>query len=487
MPWLMDITPDTDTLLSDQAKQLAMDAALAELFDNSFDKKATLISVKSGEDLLEITDDGLGVTDLQAMLTRGRRTQSRERRIGRHAVGFKNSATWLSAVVAIDTRHANMRKMAEADWDAIRASRRWQLEAPEARVEHGDSFTTLTFTRLLRNRLRQYQSPVMRAKLAHIYRPALLEKKRIILDGESLQASPLPRFKKKRVIEGDLEGKHFRLTIGIKAEDEASTLAGYDVAYLYRIIVPHDKEGFGDYSASRVYGYLELLTDGEDWSLSEYKQEFAERFDLYEILLPKIEDLLKEASAHDSQIEVEGAKQIVIDRLSSLAKAKGKGPKKDKPVENPRGPYQKHERTEPKKKPRSLDDRLSAVGFRISYDLDDPHRVGEVSYRNRNTVCMISLNRNYDIVQPNNADSVIALCCSLIAMDWVRRKREEDPGEIFDFGELDASNPIYLIESLSQLLKQVLPADDRKAAHEEVGTSLMTPIATNAAQILKEH
>jgi hypothetical protein len=111
MPYV-DITPDTDVLESDRSKNIPMDWAMAELFDNSFDKQARLISVTSGPEFIEIADDGDGVNDLQAMVTRGRRVDTAQKRLGRHAVGLKNTATWMSGAMIIDTRHANMRKTA---------------------------------------------------------------------------------------------------------------------------------------------------------------------------------------------------------------------------------------------------------------------------------------------------------------------------------------------------------------------------------------
>ncbi|HEY6371266.1 MAG TPA: ATP-binding protein [Candidatus Sulfotelmatobacter sp.] len=468
MPYV-DITPDTDVLESDRSKNIPMDWAMAELFDNSFDKLAKLISVTSGSDFIEITDDGDGVNDLQAMITRGRRVATAQKRLGRHAVGLKNTATWMSGAMIIDTRHANMRKTAEVNWFAIQASHSWRIFLPEPRVEHGDSFTAIRFADLFKGRLKAYESVVTRRKLGHIYRPALLQGRKIMLDGVELQPSRMPHFQNKpRKFEDYFDGKHFRLTIGIRAEDDTSKLTGIDVAYLYRIITASDTSGFDRYAAQRVYGYLELLTDGEDWSLPDYKNDFFEREDLYDYIFPRIEDLLQEAATAERHVEIEGSKQTVISRLQPLAKVEGDAPKKDQEVKNPRGPYGPrgpNSNPTPKPRARTLESRLAGVGFDISFDLHDENKVGEVSYRKRNTLCLISLNTDFNVVEPDNEEAIIALCCALLVMDFTKRAAEEDPNERFDFGDFDPRNPNYLVEAMSSQLRKVLPRDkDARAA-----------------------
>jgi hypothetical protein len=283
-----------------------------------------------------------------------------------------------------------------------------------------------------------------------------------MLDGMELKPSNMPNFKKKpKKIDDYFEGKHFRLTIGVKSEEDSSDLTGIDIAYLYRIIVTGDTSGFGSYSAQQIYGYLELLTDGEDWSLPDYKNDFFERDDLHEYIYPFIEDLLAEAKAAEKHIEVEGSKQIVLSRLRPLSTAPIESPQKDQAVQNPRGPYGPRD---PDKKglrpprPRTLQERLTGVGFQIAFDLRDEKKFAEVSYRNKKSLCLISLNTDFPTVEPDNDDAIIANCCAAIAMDCLMRARYEDPNERFQFDEeVDPGNAQQLIESMSSLLRRVLP------------------------------
>jgi hypothetical protein len=297
--------------------------------------------------------------------------------------------------------------------------------------------------------------------------------KRILIDGEELNAPPLPKFKKKpRVIEGDFNGRHFRLTFGIRADD--SPHKGYDVAYMYRVIIPNDTTGFGQYSPLRVYGYLELLNDAVDWSLTELKGgAFGEREDLYEFLLPQIEDILIEAQNQAASIALDNAATVLNERLKPLGLI-GKAPRRQDGPEHPRGAYEHHDPPEhnPRRpKPRTLDERLMNTGFEVRWDEDETGKIGEVTYSGNTG--MIHLNPAYALIDERTAeektDAYLVVCCMLIVMDWHERKEEDQPnmGNLFAH---DASS----IEQVSNLLRAVAPqktpdVPGQEAHEQEVG------------------
>jgi hypothetical protein len=330
------------------------------------------------------------------------------------------------------------------------------IEKPH--VSHGESFTKITISRLHNNNLTTRLEGAL-PKLARTYRPALISGKRIVIDGGDLSAAPLPKFLlKPRVIDDYFNGKHFRLTFGIRADD--SPYRGYDVAYMYRVIAQNDTGGFGDYSPLHVYGWLELINDAEDWGLAELKGGFfAERDELYDFLLPQIEDILVEAQKHSGSLALDNAAAVLNERLK-LLQAPGPKRKPAAPSEHPRGPYNHRELTEhvPRKPPRTLEERLANTGYKVYWDMEDPSKVGMVTYSGRHG--KIHLNSAYALInergEAENSDAMLVICLTLIVMDWHDRNESDRPpiGELF--------NPD--VEMISQLSKLLLEVTAKKAA-----------------------
>jgi hypothetical protein len=448
----IDLSPRTAWLDSVFNKHLTVDACFSEFFDNAFDQNATAIEVTIGPDSITVLDDGNGIANMEHMLAFSEQPATPRPRVGRYGVGAKYGAINLGTQLTIDTRHGLTRQHAFVDWQAIRDTKSWKVLIEAPRASHGSTFTKLTITHTTQGISRRLD--VAKPKLARTYRPALLAGKRILINGEELQASPLPKFKKKPlIIEDEFNGKHFRLTFGIRADD--SPHKGYDVAYMYRLIIPNDTTGFGEYSPLRVYGYLELLNDAVDWSLTELKSgAFGEREDLYEFLLPKIEDILIEAQKQTDSLVLENAATVLNERLKPLGSI-GKGPKRRDPPEHTRGQYKHHDPPEhsPRRpKPRSLDERLMNTGFKVDWDEEEEGKIGEVTYSGNTGI--IHLNPTYALIGERTdeaqTDAYLVVCCMLIVMNWHETQEEERP----DVGNLfahDASS----IEQVSKLVRAV--------------------------------
>ena len=423
----IDLSPRTAWLDSVFNKRLNAEACFSEFFDNSFDQDSTIIEVSVGPDAITILDDGNGIANMEHMLAFSEQPMTPRPRVGRYGVGAKYGAINLGTQLSIDTRHGLMRQEAFVDWQAIRDTGSWKvlIEAPHS--SRGAHFTKLTISHIKREKVDRLASAL--PKLARTYRPALMSGKRILIDGEELSAPPLPKFKKKpRIIEDEFNGRRFRLTFGIRADD--SPYKGYDVAYMYRVILQNDTTGFGEYSPLRVYGYLELLNDAVDWTLAELKGgDFGEREDLYEFLLPKVEDILVEAQKQADSLALSDAATALNERLRPLGLA-GTGPKRRDVPEHPRGPYQHHDPPEhnPRRpKPRTLEDRLRNTGFKVEWDEEEPGKIGEVTYSGNTGI--IHLNPTYALIDARTAeekvDAYLVVCCMLIVMDWHERRDEE--------------------------------------------------------------
>jgi hypothetical protein len=466
----INLCPRTAWLNSVFNKHLPVDACFSELFDNAFDQDATIIEVTTGPDSITVLDNGRGIANMENMLAFSEKPLTPRPRVGRYGVGGKYGAINLGSQLEVDSRHGISRQRAFIDWEAMREQGgSWEQAIEVPHPSKGESFTKLTISRLHKNKLERLPSAL--PKLARIYRPALESGKRILINGDDLQPAPLPKFATKpRRLDGHFNGKHYRLTFGIRADETPHK--GYDVAYMYRVIAQNDTSGFGPYSPMRVYGWLELLNDADDWTLSELKSIFAERDELYAHLLPQIEDILIEAQERSDSIALENTATVLNERLRALGMI-GTGPKRSDPTGQERGPYERHDPPLRKpQKPRTLEDRLNQTGYIVKWDEKDPRLVGEVTYSGPHGI--IHLNPAYVLINEDGTmeqtEAMLSVCCALIVMDYQQRSDGERSQMRLPFD--DDSGDLFItqfcISKFSLLLKLVAPKDSMKESTQEV-------------------
>jgi hypothetical protein len=435
---------------------------LAELLDNAFDQNATRIEITSSDDSLIIEDNGNGVSEWNALLRLGRH-RGRGGTIGRYGVGFKHATAWLAEVVDIETRRRNARSFTRLDWTALAAQDGdWGWDVGEWTGDKGPPYTRLTLSGIRKRRLRNLAQ--VAEELASRYSPGLSTGVTILIDGNALAPVALPLFDgTPSIIEGSYEGRNYRLTAGIKPDHAEPERCGYDVAYLHRIIRQKDLSGCGNYSGQRFYGYLELLNTGEaDWTLSDHKDDFDERTELYDDeLFPQIEPILKAAAAAKDSLEFRDCGRIVTERFHFA----GQGKEKRHPGETkgPRTPKEtgrkRNHASEIELDPlRRVTSKLRSCGVTITFACQDPTRVGVVQSGSNQIV--VDLNPSYPAVAAKDADAITVLVCALLALDdeWHGRNRQL----LLRLVEADTVAP--QIKDLSNLLLRVLPPEHSEAS-----------------------
>jgi hypothetical protein len=447
----LDISPETDVIESLVQRSASLREMLAELFDNAFDQDATRIEVQLGDDGLTIEDNGKGIASWAALLKLGRHHSTKGRAVGRYGVGFKHAAIWLAEAVDIETRHNNARSFTRIDWSAIQESRDWNVETGDPVRNPGPPYTRLQFTGIRGRRLKNL--PAAARELAYRFTPALQNGAEIIVCGERLEPLGLPPLMGDPVvIEGYLnETQHYRLTAGIKADHAEPERAGYDVAYLHRILRQRDMSGTGTYSPQRFYGYLELFDDGEaDWTLAEHKDDFEERDQLYEELFPAIEPLLLLAQTASEQMEFRDLQREVNERFSSFHPQRAREkrqPGDDTGTHSATGTGRKRSRAKDStpQEDGTIETRLQKRGIYVSFDYLVPGRIGEV--QGNRSALRVALNPEFSIIRSKNPDAVAAIVCALLVLDtrWMNEHRmaflpgmdpEEDRPKLGDFSEL---------------------------------------------------
>ena len=315
-------TPGTSVLVSYRAGTLSPWKAYAEIIDNSFDADATRVVIQSitKDDVVIVEDDGVGCSDPDCMVKLGGtwRQVSGKSTLGRYGIGLKEGSVWLCRWMKICSAFAKGSWTAKVDWDRMIKSDRWEYDVQKD--EPRDS----TGVRIEFHGVYAGNRPDTAAtsrQIAHVFRPALLDGRQIIINGSPLAVPPLLARKDVRTIKGEFEGKSYIAEAGIKDEEKGGY--GWTIAYGHRVLVSnYVASGFGDHSPARFYGYV-TLEDGETpeskWSLNRFKDGFGQIDDFLHSLLPKIEDLLVKAQSEGIDMQVsEVFGDVSLDISSAL-------------------------------------------------------------------------------------------------------------------------------------------------------------------------
>jgi hypothetical protein len=401
---------------------------LPELIDNALDKRATSIKLYVEDDTFIVEDNGTGVANMLSLLQWGLHDKGGSTRtIGRYGIGFKRAAIWLAEAFEVETRHRNRQSILAVDWAVLQASGKWSTSMEDPVPSSGPSFTRFIFTGIRRKRLARLDSVVK--DLAYEFGPSLRAGVRIELNGIPIEAAPFPRLETRQVTDDHFEGRHFRLTAGIKLPGDTPKRHGFDVVVMHRLIMQGDNYGCYQYSPQKFYGYLELLDDGdEQWTVATLKGgEFAERDALFEYLFPIVEPLLKAAQELGERIELKEWREELLERLSSLMKIRerrGRGESKGVAESKKSGATREQADKTDAAQPGSVIDKRLHGALDLRFDCHDPDKVGDV--QRTKTTTIISLNLDFPIIKRRDSDGTIAIALALLAMH-VCEKPEDFP------------------------------------------------------------
>jgi hypothetical protein len=239
------ITPKTDIIAAwRNTTGMKLSYAMKELIDNSFDAGATAIVItldNANQPIkITVTDNGAGCGDKEAFFTAGAHLAGlNERQLGRYGVGLVFSSIWLGQELEVRSRTKSTNIHGAANWEEIRLGDDWtaddvaigngnQVEPPRPTIG-----TDVIISEVFQHRIKGWNT--LKAILSYTFRPALISKRAIIINGVSLDPSPLPGLLDVLNLEGEYLGRRWTMRAGRLAET-AKNNWGFDVAYGHRLI-----------------------------------------------------------------------------------------------------------------------------------------------------------------------------------------------------------------------------------------------------------
>lgn len=298
----IDVTPLPHMLFSMGAQNMPWWKALAELVDNSFDAKATRVSIKCTGKAVSVTDDGRGMPDIATAIKMGGHNPHGGKALGRYGVGLKDA--WLSSGDRIEITTTRNGLKSQLDFSIASIETHgglWMLPHPfSAQTDERPGTRIVLHLREGRSR----PGSDAWAMLAWAFTPAMLSGKQIVQGGDKTQ-QPLSPCKFPALSESinetfDVCGKSVAIRIGLLAAGETIFRGPFWVQYEHRNIVD-SSIGVGSYSDSHMAGTITLL-DG--WKLTKNKDDFDDlKEELAEAINLRIKPLLAKAEGLSQDIE----------------------------------------------------------------------------------------------------------------------------------------------------------------------------------------
>lgn len=244
----MDLTPKTDLLIALANAELPERhvTALGEFIDNALGEaagNAEEVIVYWDRDRIQITDNGQGVAKLSALFTLGD-SQSRLSRkdIGQFGYGAKVGALYLGWEMRVETVYEGKPSAHSVDWHEVQSSKDWRKGNRKVEAKRRLQGTSITISH--RHKGRVWQAEPLVARLAHIYRPALLAGRSIKLvqrTGSKQKQFRLVESLSKFHLEdrikigGEVDGKPFIINAG-RVRNLDSRSNGVHIAFGHRFI-----------------------------------------------------------------------------------------------------------------------------------------------------------------------------------------------------------------------------------------------------------
>lgn len=273
---------------------------ICELIDNAFDANADTVRLSwPGGKVFEISDDGVGTSNLLNLLTLGGRYDHDTNNIGKYGVGAKQALIWLWGVSELSSTTANGdRQSIEVDWESV-ANGECEYPTSES-VLRSTSEALGSGTRIKALSIRSYPKfDALLPAIGNTYTPGIELGKKIVFsrDGkpsEKITPRIWPKTDEEETATIQAAGRDVQIRMGIVSKGEHNPYnRGFSFERTYRVI-KESTLGANGFSVSRIACRVML---SKEWSLSTNKDDFSEFQDeLAEAIQDRFYDLMKKAS-----------------------------------------------------------------------------------------------------------------------------------------------------------------------------------------------
>ena len=316
-------------------------SALNEFIDNAFGEaagNARHVEIYWDTKQVVIWDDGRGVQDINALFTIGdSHSRLSDRDIGNFGYGAKVGALYLGWEVTVVTTYRGHMYEHTVDWEDVLDSGIWPDDHDGTWSKPG-AFVGTSIVIERRHPHRTWRADALITKLAHTYRPALLNGRQITLNHNGSQwrgTDYVGRLKLENELDDEsvADGKRFSLHAGA-AKGLGVQLNGIHIAYGYRFITTLTRLETRHVPA----GLYAEVTLTEDWkrSLTVTKNDFTEEpVALLRELERMLTPLLDTLDAEIREIKIHGQtmmlSKLITNTFTLLRKRTGRAGKRPEP------------------------------------------------------------------------------------------------------------------------------------------------------------
>ena len=456
-------------LRSLNAQPMQWKIALGEACDNSFDSGANWVRIAfHGDKAVEISDDGNGCNNIEAMLTIGKHYRQANTRLGRFGVGLKELACWLWGELLIQTVSGGIVRKAVIDWERLARASSWSVQDPtESRATGDQRGTRLVFRKTMR---RPGDLAVLADELGYLFAPALWAGKQIAIEhGKkklTVAAWKLPEF------EGDVvrdtftvNGKRVELTAGVVAGDCVNSRKGFTFIHEFRVLL-NSARGSGGKSVSRICGTVAL---GSEWKLGKNKdaiQDSDEQMEaLEQAIYSRCAGILDRGEKQSTMLRnsaFEGAVTTALRGLLSAAvgdgadqKAKRSGPENESGGVEPTGTGRRHKKASRRQPGQTFHGRANMAGIRFEWESVADKSIGRADLPG-NVVYLNELHTRLIHHRNNeNVDAIADMCCVILSEEVIRNRDHDKLPFFRDFADITSA--------ISEVLRRQQEADDMTA------------------------
>jgi hypothetical protein len=314
-----------------------------EWIDNSLDAGATTVSISLiGKTEITITDDGRGCPNPGQMIRLGGHARHISTKLGRYGIGGKEAALWtggIDSTIDISTIHNNRLHTLSLAW-------RYFGENWGAKVKTDD--TPPSEERRTEIKIRPIDKTPPHGQdwkellelLGYLYAPALKSGRQIKFkrssrsEWEPLKRWELPAFQGEHIdTHINVNGRDVRVYCGIVKNGIPNPRCGFTYVHEWRVIEKSSAKGCGNYSPTRICGFVEL---DHSWPLNKNKDGVAKDADeLYAAVEEAARPVLEQADKMGNELQSQVFDKNVNIALNQMLENRHAKAKRSSPINHP--------------------------------------------------------------------------------------------------------------------------------------------------------